>query len=174
MMYFIDFDRTAFDTDSFIESLKTHPVAAQFSTLSEPALSTALNTAVADGILSFTPGELSLFLYEDAGRFLRDKENGVMLITYGNEALQRAKVESALHGIPRISTIYTGEVRKGEYLAPHIRMYGQSPVFVDDSIVELETMMNTCPGVVIYEMRRDGGVGDGRWTAIDSLSKLPV
>ncbi len=174
MMYFIDFDRTAFDTDSFIEYLKTHPVAGQFSQLPEPELAVALNAAVADGTLSFAPGELSHFLYEDAGRFLRDKENGVMLITYGNEALQRAKVESALYGIPRISTIYTGEVRKGEYLAPHIGMYGQSPVFVDDSITELETMMDLCPGVVIYEMRRDGGAGDGRWTTIHSLTEVTL
>jgi len=173
MMYFIDFDRTAFDTDSFIEYLKTHPVAGQFSALPEPALAIALNSAVEERTLSFTPGELSPFLYEDAGRFLRDKENGVMLITYGNEALQRAKVESALHGIPRISTIYTGGVRKGEYLAPHIGMYGQSPVFVDDSIVELESMMDKCPGVVIYEMRRDGGAGDGRWRTVQSLSEIP-
>jgi len=171
-MYFIDFDRTAFDTDSFIEYLKNHPVASAFTHLPEAELAVALNESIQDKTLVFLPGELSRFLYEDAARFLRDKENGVMLITYGNEALQRAKVESALYGIPRISTIYTGDVRKGDYLAPHIGMYGQSPVFVDDSVVELEIFSNRCPNARVFEIRRDGKEGDGRWSVLSNLSEL--
>tara|TARA_R110000824_G_scaffold401771_1_gene615924 strand:+ start:578742 stop:579266 length:525 start_codon:yes stop_codon:yes gene_type:complete len=171
-MYLIDFDRTVFDTDSFINYLKTHDAAKQFSALPELELASALNAAVQEGSLQFAPGELSKFLYEDAARFLRDKENGVMLITYGNADLQKAKVESALFGIPRISTMYTGEIRKGEYLAPHIGMYGQSPVFVDDSIPELEIMTINCPQVRCFEMRRDGATGDGRWDTLHSLTEL--
>lgn len=173
-MYFLDFDRTAFDTDSFIEYLRAQPVTNTYINLPEAEFNKALNSSVLKKKLLFAPGELSRFLYEDAGRFLRDKENGVMLITYGNEALQRAKVESALYGIPRISTIYTGDVRKGDYLAPHIGMYGQSPVFVDDSIEELEIFSIKCPNAQVFEMRRDGGVGDGRWSVIHSLDELPI
>lgn len=172
MMYFLDFDRTCFDTDSFIVYLKTHPVAGQWSHLHEMEFGTMLNSAVAEGSLTFAPGELSRFLYEDAGRFLRDKENGVMLITHSNPALQKAKVESALYGIPRISTIYTGDVRKGEYLAPHIGMYGATPIFVDDTVLELEIFSANCPGAVVYEMRRNGEPGDGRWPVLTSLSSL--
>lgn len=172
-MYFIDFDRTAFDTDSFIEYVKTHPVASTYASLSGTELAKALNASVLEKTLTFVPGELSRFLYEDAARFLRDKENGVMLITHGNEALQRAKVESALYGIPRISTIYTGDVRKGDYLAPHMGMYGQSPVFVDDVPDELEGFATHAPDAQLYEMRRDGGGGDGRWQIIHALSELP-
>jgi len=171
-MYFIDFDRTAFDTDSFIQYLKTHPVAGAYTELPEAELAKALNSAVLRKELIFAPGELSPFLYEDAGRFLRDKENGVMLITYGNEALQRAKVESAIYGIPRISTIYTGEVRKGNYLAPHMGMYGQAPVFVDDSIEELEIFSAQCPGASVYEIRRNNAPADGRWTCIENFSGI--
>lgn len=173
MMYFLDFDRTVFDIDTFIEYLNTHSIAGQWSHLPEMEFAGMLNTAVAEGVLSFTPGELSQFLYQDAARFLRDKENGVMLITYGNAALQRAKVDSALTGIPRISTMYTGEVQKGDFIAPHIGMYGAAPVFVDDTVLELEILSARCPNASLYEMRRDGKPGDGRWPVIHSLSELP-
>ena len=173
MMYFLDFDRTTFDTDAFITYLKAHPIAGDLQGGTEQEYARALNDAVLEGTLSFSPGELSRFLYEDAGRFLRDKENGVMLITFGNPAFQKQKVESALYGIPRISTIYTGDVRKGDYLAPHIGMYGQSPVFVDDTVAELEIFSSKCPGARVFEMRRDGGAGDGRWPVITSLTELP-
>lgn len=173
MMYFLDFDRTCFDTDAFITYLKAHPVARSLQGGTEQEYARALNTAVLQGALSFGPGELSQFLFEDAARFLRDKENGVMLITYGNAAFQKAKVESALHGIPRISTIYTGDVRKGDFIAPHIGMYGATPTFVDDTVLELEIFSASCPGAVVYEMRRDGGAGDGRWPVIHSFNELP-
>ncbi len=172
-MYFLDFDRTTFDADAFTPYLRQKFAGRPVATLGSVAFATAMNDLVIEGTLAFAPGELSQFLYEDAGRFLRDKENGVMLITYGNVALQKAKVESALYGIPRISTIYTNLVRKGEYLAPHIGMYGQSPVFVDDSLEELEIFATKCPSARVFEMRRDGGAGDGRWSVIHTLTQLP-
>lgn len=171
-MYLLDFDRTCFDTDAFMEYLATHPHARQYAHLSGEELGRILNKDVEMGILQFAPGELSQFLYEDAARFLRDKENGVLLITHGNAHLQRAKVESAIYGIPRISTIYTGEVRKGVFLGPHIGMYGSNPVFVDDVPVELELLETYAPHAVLYEMRRDHKTGDGRWRTITTLSDL--
>lgn len=170
-MYFLDFDRTVFDTDSFISYLRTHPTGAAYVGEGNDAAA-PFKDAIENGSFSFTPGELSRFLYEDAVRFLRDKENGVMLITYGNKALQMAKVESALYGIPRIATHYTGDVRKGDFIAPHIGMYGSNPVFVDDSVVELEILSSRCPHARVIEMRRDGGPGDGRWQVIANLSSL--
>lgn len=172
MMYFLDFDRTVFDTDSFIAYLSTHPVAGPIYAEVEGNRTLLAHTLMADPSFNFSPGELSQFMYEDAARFLRDKENGVMLITYGEKEYQKAKVESAIFGIPRISTIYTGEVRKGDFMAPHIGMYGASPVFVDDSPLELEIISARCPGALVYEMRRDGGLGDGRWPVLSNLSEL--
>lgn len=96
-----------------------------------------------------------------------------MVITYGVRKFQESKVESAITGIPRISTIYTNDVRKGDVIGPHIGMYGASPVFVDDAPIELEIFEARCPGAQIFEMRRDGGVGDGRWPVIHSLTELP-
>lgn len=172
-MYFLDFDRTTFDTDSFITYLLSHPVASTFASTDELDFARRLNEAVLSGELTFAPGELSPFLYEDAGRFLRDKENGVMLITFGNAAFQKEKIESALYGIPRITTIYTGEKRKGEFMAPHMSMYGAHPVFVDDTPLELELLATYAPDAVLYEMRRNKATGDGRWHTITTLSELP-
>ncbi len=173
MMYFLDFDRTCFDTDNgFYPYLRERFANEATNNLSNYALAELLQDRITAGTFTFSPGELSQFLYEDAARFLRDKENGVMIITYGLPALQRAKVESAIYGIPRISTIYTGDVRKGDFIAPHIGMYGNAPVFVDDAIVELEILSSACPNAVVHEMRRDGGEGDGRWPVLHSLSEL--
>lgn len=171
MMYFLDFDRTVFDTDAFIAYMRERESDLADMSLSD--LGESLNQRALRGALSFSEGELTRFIYEDAGRFLRDKENGVMLITFGHPVLQKLKIENALHGIPRISTIYTNLVRKGEYLAPHIGMYGQSPVFVDDSLEELEIFATKCPSARVFEMRRDGGAGDGRWSVIHTLTQLP-
>jgi hypothetical protein len=172
-MYFLDFDRSAFDTETFTAYLRTKLIDPEVSNLSTTELGLAMNALIQEGIVTFAPGELSQFLYEDAARVLRDKENGVMFITFGNPAFQRAKVESAIYGIPRISTIYTGDMRKGDFIGPHIGMYGATSVFVDDTPVELEILAARCPQAVLYEMRRDGGLGDGRWPVIRSLSELP-
>lgn len=172
-MYFLDFDRTVFDTELFFESLKDHPIAGPVYTRAQGDHKMMRQTLLETPGFIFSPGELSRFVYEDAARFLRDKENGVMLITYGAEGFQKAKIESAIHGIPRISTIYTGDVRKGAYIGPHIGMYGATPVFVDDAPLELEILAVHAPNAQLYEMRRDGGAGDGRWPVIRSLSELP-
>ncbi len=172
-MYFLDFDRTVFDTDAFYASLEQHPLLGPLHARAAGDRSLFVQEVLKLDAFTFSPGELSRFLYEDAARFLRDRENGVMLITYGNPAFQRMKVESAIFGIPRISTIYTGDVRKGDFIAPHIGLYGQSPVFVDDAPLELEILATQAPGAQLYEMRRDGEEGDGRWSTLRSLSDLP-
>lgn len=172
-MYFLDFDRTAFDTDRFAEYLRERFSGTDIAELIGVEFSAHMDRLVGTGELTFAPGELTQFLYEDAGRFLRDKENGVMLLTFGNPAFQKAKIESALYGIPRITTIYTGEKRKGEFMAPHMSMYGAHPVFVDDTPLELELLATYAPDAVLYEMRRDKATGDGRWHTITTLSELP-
>lgn len=173
MMYFLDFDRTVFDTDAFYASLKDHPVLAPLYVHASEDRAQFVRETLSLDSFSFAPGELSRFVYEDAARFLRDKENGVMLITFGNPDFQKAKVESAIHGIPRIATMYTGDVRKGAFIQPHISMYGHAPVFVDDAPLELEILAERAPGAQLFEIRRDGAPGDGRWPVIRSLSELP-
>lgn len=172
MRYYVDFDRTCFDTDSFIEYVKVREDTKHVAELPEMELAGKLNDMTKDGTLAFAPGELSRFLFADAAQFLRDKENAVTIITFGNKEFQEIKVKSAIHGIPRMSVMYTGDIRKGLYLGPHTHLHADA-ILVDDSPLELETLAKECPPMKLYEMRRDGGEGDGRWPVIHSLTELP-
>mgnify|MGYP006361825151 CR=1 FL=1 len=153
MRYYLDFDRTIFDTDAFVAYWQAR-VAADGGQEEQ-----------------FAPGELSQFLYADAAQFLRDKENAVTIITFGTADFQEAKIKSALHGIPRMSVMYTGEVRKGDFLAPHTHLHADA-VLVDDSPEELEILARTCPDLGLYEIRRDGGMGDGRWPVVRVVGEV--
>lgn len=172
MRYFLDFDRTLFDTDSFIVYLSERPDIGSITQQEEMTLAAILDERAKDGSLVFEPGELSRFLYPDAAAFLREKENAVTIITFGNPALQEIKVKSALFGIPRMAVMYTGGVRKGEFLAPHTHLH-EGAIAVDDSPLELEVLAGSCAPIQLYEIRRDGGKGDGRWPVIRSLTELP-
>lgn len=171
MRYYVDFDRTAFDTDSFTPWLRERLSGTGIDELPYEAFLKEISIQVTEGKLTFDPGELSQFLYADAAQFLRDKENAVTIITYGNKELQEAKVKSALYGIPRMSVMYTGDVRKGAFLAPHTHLHVDA-VLADDSSIELEILEQTCPDLALFEMRRDGKSGDGRWPVIQSLTEL--
>lgn len=166
MRYYLDFGGTLFDTESFMTYLSEHPEHMEAAKLSE------IDRLATEGLPTFAPGELSRFLFQDAASFLREKENAVTIITYGNATFEEGKVKSALTGIPRMSVMYTNEVRKGEYLAPHTHLH-TGAVLADDSVAELEILAEKCPSLTLYEMRRDGGEGDGRWPVIRSLAELP-
>lgn len=172
MRYYLDFDRTLFDTDAFIAYLRERPDMEEVAELSDFEFAAALDDLAKAGKVSFEPGELSRFLYPDAATFLREKENAVTIITFGNAALQELKTKSALHGIPRMSVMYTAGVRKGHYLAPHTHLHADA-VLADDSAAELEILAEACPPLALYEVRRDGLPGDGRWPVISALSQLP-
>ena len=172
MRYYLDFDRTLFDTDSFYIYLAGRPELKEAATLPVMEFVTELNRLTKEGLLTFAPGELSQFLFHDAASFLREKENAVTIITYGNAVFQEMKVKSALMGIPRMSVMYTNEVRKGEYLAPHTHLH-TGAVLADDSVVELEILAEKCPVLKLFEMRRDGKEGDGRWPVVRTLAELP-
>lgn len=118
-------------------------------------------------------GDPARFLYPDAATFLREKENGVIIVTSMDKERDGMFMQSALAGIPRMSVMYTGGRLKGEFLAPYISMYGASPVFVDDSVDQLASMALHCPQAQLFEMRRDTREEDGRWTVVRSFPELP-
>lgn len=147
-MYLIDFFGTIFDDQTFSATVGRQEV--------------------------YEPGALAQFVYPDAATFLREKENSAMIITSGSKAREGSLVQSALHGIPRMSVIYTEGMLKGEYLAPFIDMYGASPLFVDDSPEQLASMATFCPKVQLFQMCRiPERKGDGRWPVIQTLAELP-
>ncbi len=190
MIYFLDFDRTLFDTDRFADDLPNFPVADEIrdelrSAIDENRASTLtmdrgqhgawqkLYEAVRANPLSFRPGELEPYLYRDAAEFLRSLGNEAIVITFGDEAWQKAKVESALAAVVRLTVLYTGKKLKAEYLKDWPGYYGQPAVYADDRPHELEVMTAAYPAMRAFEMRRDGAPGDGRWPVIRSLAELP-
>lgn len=170
MRYYLDFDRTLFDTDTFKEWLW---VREGLTGMPPDERVAETHKRAEAGTLTFAPGELSRFVYQDAAAFLREKENSATVITYGNTALQEAKTKSAFQGIPRVSVMLTGFVRKGAFLAPHTHLHSGA-VLIDDAPSELEILASECPAIGLYEIRRDGMDGDGRWPVIRSLSDLSV
>jgi len=190
MMYFLDFDRTLFDTDSYNRSLLEKPVLASLKKAFEDifeeekkgqndgaekrhALWDEVSARMHSGELTFTPGELSPFVYGDVSEFLRMLGNDAAIITFGEKKRQQMKLESALAGIVRLTVFYTEDVLKGDYLATYPHLVPQDALFVDDRPLELENVATQFPAMKIYEMRRDGGTGDGRWPVVHSLSELP-
>ncbi len=174
MIYFLDFDRTLFDTPKFVEYLHTRDNTKEI--LQDIAYDDVVETLVPfleSEAVTFTPGELREFVYFDVHEFLRMTGNESVIVTYGNVLFQRAKIESALFGIPRVSVRYTGSMEKGMFLQSRIERYSGKKLFVDDKSEALESVSTHCPDIEMYEMRRDGSAGDGRWNVINSLNELP-
>lgn len=172
MRYYVDFDRTVFDTESFKDWVRDIKGHGELKSCPREDLSPMIGELIRSGVLSFEAGELSRFVFPDAATFLREKENAVTIITFGDPFVQEYKAKNALYGIPRMSIMYTGDIRKGNYLAPHTHLH-EGACMVDDTPLELEILASECPKLALFEMRRDGGEGDGRWPVVRTLSELP-
>jgi hypothetical protein len=108
--------------------------------------------------------------YGDTAEFLRMLGNEAILISSADD---KGPIEAALTGIPRLTIILTNNQLKGEFLAEHPHLVTASTLFVDDSPSQLASVSERFPDVRIFEMRRDGKDGDGRWPVVHSLSELP-
>lgn len=190
MTYFLDFDRTLFDSDAYNEYLLTLPACASFHDelrevlrqgRDETKLPSMVRTTVWDkltdvlksGELTFAPGELSQFVYHDVSEFLRHMGNEAIIITYGEKTRQKAKLESALAGTVRLTVLYTEDLLKSEYLEKYPHLVPAQAIFVDDLAEHLEGVEKAFPHVSLYEMRRDAKQGTGKWKIIHSLTELP-
>jgi len=189
-MYFLDFDRTLFDTDAYNRALADEPACAPFrddilriastpygvlgsKSPERKAVWDKVSKVFESGALTFAPGYLSRFLYADVPEFLREMGNEALIMTYGEPLRQQMKIDSALAGVVRLTILYTGEASKAEFLATWPGYHGGPAFFVDDRPAELTELAAAFPSLKLYEMRRDGGAGDGRWPVIHSLSELP-
>lgn len=186
MKYFLDFDRTIFDTPAFKLSVARRPTVAELGTQFRLAFAELLNpgeglsrrrvlrrtfgTFMSHGRFAFSPEELKGFLYPDTPGFLAT--NDCTVVTYGVEAFIKAKVISALTNVPVTDIVYTHR-KKGRTIK-RLTAENEGPfAFVDDAVFQLESVGAWCPDVLLYEMRRDGGKGDGRWPVVRSLDELP-
>ncbi len=170
MRYFLDFDRTIFDTDAFVSYLfeRSGKEKTALENIEEGIFSLFNKESI-----SFEPKELAPFVYIDAATALRFFENSATILTFGDKEFQKSKVESAVAGIPRVSTLYTEGILKGEFLRDRRHLWNAEAIFVDDTPAQLESVAKHCPDIRLFEMRRDGQEGDGRWPVIRSLSDLP-
>lgn len=173
MTWFLDFDRTIFDTDSFVGYVQSNYVGKH--SLGEGAIGKIWNERIKSGELKFFPGELTPFLYQDALTFLKRHLGECIIMTYDNLALQKAKINSSFFEVmmPRPDVFYTLQQRKGHFLG---NILGRFPVphrFVDDSVKELALVAENCAGVKLYEMRRDEKVGRADYHTLRSFDELP-
>jgi hypothetical protein len=112
-------------------------------------------------------------LFNDAASFLRDKENAsTIIVSSGERSVREPGVKRSLEGIPRMSVMYTGGVPASEYLAPHTHLH-KDALLVDSDPEELALLAASCPLLALYEIRRDGAPGDGRWPVVRSLQEIP-
>lgn len=190
MTYFLDFDRTLFDSDAYNEYLLTKPACAPFHdelreilrqgrdetklpTESRMAVWDKLTDVLVRGELTFAPGELSQFVYHDVPEFLRHMGNEAIIITYGEKIRQKAKIDSALSGTVRLTVLYTENLLKAEYLEKYPHLVPANAIFVDDLAEHLSGVETAFPNVTLFEMRRDGKESTGTWKTIHSLTELP-
>lgn len=190
MTYFLDFDRTLFDTDSFTPTLIDNPACVDIredirTLVNTPRDQTIkggqgrvevwekLNRLCVEGKLLFAPGELSRFVFPDVSHFLLRHGSESVVLSYGHEAWIKSKLESALLGLPIERVVYAHDREKGVALEPLLKDFTSPYVFVDDLATQLDSVALHCPQVQLYEMRRDGKAGAGTHTIIHSFDELP-
>ena len=190
MTYFLDFDRTLFDTDSFTPTLIDNPACADIKEEIRALVNTPrdqtikggqgrvevwekLDRLCVEGKLLFAPGELSRFVFSDASHFLLSHGSESVILSYGHEAWIKSKLESALVGLPIERVVYAHDREKGVALNHLLKDFTSPYVFVDDLATQLDSVSLHCPQVQLYEMRRDGASGAGTHTVIHSFNELP-
>jgi hypothetical protein len=190
MKYFLDFDRTIFDTEAFKKDVAERPplieVLLELKEAAEEFFSPSTETTrraqfmktagtfASHGRFTLDPEDLRTFLYPDAIPFL--KEHDCTIVTYGVRAFITAKVTSALRDFPDLQIVYTAH-KKGRTIyrlkeETKERSGDTKCTFVDDAIFQLESVSKWCPDVRVIEIRRDGRPPDGRWDVIASFEEL--
>ncbi|MEK9200843.1 MAG: HAD family hydrolase [Patescibacteria group bacterium] len=140
MILFLDFDRTLFNNERFYNALEFGLI------FSEKAV-------VVDNL-----GE---YLYEDTIDFLKKRKSlgdKLVLVTRGNLIVQKTKAEkTSVLGLVDHDIYVEKPKSKGEAISEYIQeseLDSEKMVFVDDTIAELEDVMNTCNNVSVIRMRR--------------------
>lgn len=187
MHYYVDFDRTVYDTESFKKAFaKRATIPELFHQLIEVVkeifnrerkvsirriFTRAFGTFASHGRFGFTPDELKGYLYPDAIAFFHTHAKDTTIVTYGVRAFITAKVANALTDVPLNDIVYTHQ-KKGPVLNRLTKGKEGPFVFVDDAVFQLESVSRVCPGIQGIEIRRDEKDGDGRWPVIRSFEEL--
>jgi hypothetical protein len=187
MTYFLDFDRTIFDTPAFKKTVAKRPtvmelfdqskevikeLAGQTQTDSKRRIfAKTFGNFISHGRFAFMPDELRTFLYPDVPPFFAKNAKNCIIVTYGVRAFITAKVTTALSDFPLENIVYTAR-KKGRTIRRLCKGSEGPFTYVDDAHFQLESVQKYCPSIKIIEIRRDKRAGDGRWPVIHSLDEL--
>jgi len=192
MTYFLDFDRTLFDYESYRSYLITLPEFARFkdrilllsgkddvaSTQKRRALWEELDLWYEQGGYTFTPNELARFMFPDALDFLRAHGAGSIIITSGGMSVvfQTDKIKSsgAAEMVAEVRYLRGRNLSKGPEILALCKHYTPPFVFVDDLVEQLDHVATAVSGVSLFEIRRDGKEGSGKYPVIHTLNELAV
>jgi len=188
MKYYFDFDRTVFDTESFKRAYAKRPTVHELLHQAKEVIkeffsstrslsrrhmfSRTLGTFLSHRRFGFVPEELKEYLYPDAATFLAAHSKDCTIVTYGIRAFITAKVANALTSYPLGDIVYTPR-KKGRTLERLTKGKEGPFIFVDDADFQLASVGKVCPNIELYEIRRDGKPGEGRWPVIRSFEELP-
>ncbi len=189
MTYFLDFDRTLFDTDSFTPTMIDHPACVDIREEIRALVNTPrdqtikggvgrvevwakLDRLCAEGKLTFASGELSRFIFPDVSGFLEHHAEESVILSYGHESWIKSKIGSALPNFPPERIIYAHDREKGIALQSLLKDFPEPYTLVDDLAAQLDSVKTHCPQVSLYEMRRDGKPGSGTHSIIHSFDEL--
>ena len=185
MTYFLDFDRTLFDTEALYAYLLDNalvpepyattlrdrfPGKADYS--SEPWK--LFNAALERGDFQYVPDHPERFLYPDTLDFLQKHGSLSTVVTVGLLNIQQAKVEATGVAALVADVVYAGFREKGEVLKERYPVALPDAFYVDDSLTQLDSVARHCPWLTLYEMRRDGKEGSGTYPVVHSLAGLPL
>lgn len=180
-MFFLDFDRTLFDSDClFEEVLLGHEVLQEEARLAweQPSGSKErqefyrfAGTHVEQGNFSVDPGAFAKYVYPDALQFLKTYGEQVVIITYSDDVtFQKHKVEATgLH------TLVSGVLYTKDPKGPVLRKeFPEKPTgfFVDDSPAQLASVSHECPWLTPVEMRRDEKESTGHYKTVKNFEEF--
>ncbi len=193
MTYFLDFDRTIFNTEVFLPYLADLPALSKFKVaihmvlvkgrgrgLSSDAereeLWKTINEMYQEGKFTFGEGELERFVFPDALDFLKKHSNESVVVTSAgvDPYFQEGKLKSSgVSAMVAESVFVVVGGLKGPVVEGLLSKYPGPYVFIDDLIPQIDSVAESCPQVAAYEMRRDTGESSGRYHVLRSFSELP-
>jgi len=192
MTYFLDFDRTVFDYDSYLAYFTDIPAFAPFkerilslsgknddvSTQKRREMFEELDIWYEKGGYKFTPGELQRFMFPDAFDFLRAHGKDSVIITSGGTStlFQEDKIKSAgaAEMVAEVRYLHGRNLLKGSEILALCGRYKEPFVFIDDLVEQLDHVAAAVPKISLFEIRRDGKAGSGKYPVIRLLNELPI
>lgn len=183
MIYFLDFDRTLFNFDSFIEKVieKYPEIKSDIESIAMFPSGAPERQVVWDKVfeliqrraLSLSDEEFAACLFEDVLPFAEKHSKDIVIATSGNPEFQEYKLQKTLSQYA-FQDILICDVnsRKGDMIHTWLGDNKPPAVFVDDSQKHLKSVSEKCPWISVLEMRRDTQSGSGEFPVVHALKNV--